>query len=166
MLWFSVFDANNNLYVGGAFHHINRANVSFNSEKQELMYSKFTIHAGGEFELTNRFGLVSGVVAFLQGPSMEINAGTSFKFDLGTNRLYQAFMVGTWVGLANKLDSEILMDAFILSTRFDYDRFGVGFSYDLSASLSNASNNQGGFELAAYYKICGPERRGVYCPSF
>ncbi len=167
LLWFSVFDADNNLYVGGAFNHVNRANVSFNSEKQELMYSKFTIHAGGEFQLSNNFGLVPGAVVFLQGPSMEINAGTSFKFDLGTNRLYQAFLVGTWMRFANKLDSGILADAFILSTRFDYDRFGVGFSYDLNvSSLSNASNNQGGFELAAFYKICGPERRGVYCPSF
>ncbi|MBP6184819.1 MAG: PorP/SprF family type IX secretion system membrane protein [Saprospiraceae bacterium] len=167
LLWFSVFDANNNLYFGGAFHHINRANVSFNENRTELMYSKFTIHAGGEFELTRRFALVPGIVTFLQGPSLEINGGTSFKFNLGNQRLYQAFMFGTWVRLANKLDKGILADAMILSTRFEYDRFGVGFSYDLNiSSLSNASNNQGGFELAAFYKICGPERRGVYCPSF
>lgn len=167
LLWFSVFDAYNNFYIGGAFHHINRANVSFSEERSELMYSKFTIHAGGEFEITRRFGLVPGIVTFIQGPSLEINGGTSFKFDLGDRRLYQAVMFGTWVRLANKLDQGILADAMILSTRFEYDRFGVGLSYDLNiSSLQNASNNQGGFELAAFYKICGPERRGVYCPSF
>lgn len=167
LLWFSVFDANNNFYIGGAFNHINRANVSFNKERTELMYSRFTIHAGGEFEVTRRFSLVPGIVTFLQGPSLEINGGTSYKFNLGNSRLYQAFMFGTWVRLANKLDSGVLADAMILSTRFEYDRFGVGFSYDLNiSSLSNASNNQGGFELAAFYKICGPDRRGVYCPAF
>jgi type IX secretion system PorP/SprF family membrane protein len=168
LLWFSVFDENNNLYIGGAFHHINRANMSFSREAApQLMYSRFTIHAGGEIALGNRFGLVPGIVAFFQGPSMEINGGTSYRFNLGTPRLYQAFMFGTWVRLANKLDEGILADAVILSTRFEYDRFGIGFSYDLNvSSLQNATNNQGGFELAAFYKICNPQRRGVYCPSF
>lgn len=168
LLWFSVFDENNNLYIGGAFAHINRANVSFSKQAQkEFMYSRFTIHAGGEFALTRKFSLAPGIVTFFQGPSLEINGGTSYKFNLGNNRLYQAFLVGTWVRLANKLDQGILADAVILSTRFEYDRFGIGFSYDLNvSSLQNASNNQGGFELAAFYKICNPDRRGVYCPSF
>lgn len=168
LLWFSVFDDANNLYFGGAFHHINRANISFSKDDvAQYMFSRFTVHAGGEFALGNRFSLVPGIVAFFQGPSFQVNGGTSYKFTLGTPRLYQAFMFGTWIRLANKLDEGILADAVILSTRFEYDRFGVGFSYDLNvSSLSNASNNQGGFELAAFYKICNPQRRGVYCPSF
>ncbi|MEO1714317.1 MAG: hypothetical protein AAFU60_13380, partial [Bacteroidota bacterium] len=61
----------------------------------------------------------------------------------------------------------VLMDAMILSTRFDYDSFSLGFSYDINVSeLVPASNNNGAFEFALVYKICGPTRRGVYCPRF
>ncbi len=69
--------------------------------------------------------------------------------------------------MANRLNQGKLVDAFILSTRFDYEQFTVGFSYDINtSSLYTASNGNGAFEFSLLYKICGPERRGVYCPNF
>lgn len=167
LLWFSVFDEDNNFYFGGAFNHLNRANQSFENANIPL-YSKFTFHAGGEFMVAKRFGLVPGVVTFFQGPSFQVNAGNSFKFLLGNSRRYhQAFQLGVWARVANKLDSGKLVDAFILSTRFDYEQFTIGFSYDINtSSLYTASNGNGAFEFSLVYKICGPERRGVYCPNF
>jgi type IX secretion system PorP/SprF family membrane protein len=166
-LWFSVFDQNNNFYFGGAFSHLNRANQSFDKANIPL-YSKFTFHAGGEFLTGQRFGLVPGVVTFFQGPSWQVNFGNSFKFLLGSSRRYnQAFQIGAWARLANRLSDGKLMDAFILSTRFDYEQFTIGFSYDINtSSLYTASNGNGSFEFSLVYKICGPERRGVYCPNF
>lgn len=166
-LWFSVFDQYTNFYFGGAFSHLNRANQSFEDANIPL-YSKFTFHAGGEFMTANKFGLVPGVVTFLQGPSFQVNAGTSFKFLLGNSRRYhQSFQFGVWARVANKLQSAKLMDALILSTRFDYEQFNIGFSYDINtSSLNTASNGNGAFEFSMVYKICGPERRGVYCPNF
>jgi type IX secretion system PorP/SprF family membrane protein len=166
-LWFSVLDENNSFYFGGAFSHLNRANQSF--EKANIpLYSKFTFHAGGEFLTGQRFGLVPGVVSFFQGPSWQVNFGNSFKFLLGNSRRYnQAFQIGAWARLANRLANGKLMDALILSTRFDYEQFTIGFSYDINtSSLSTASNGNGAFEFSLVYKICGPERRGVYCPNF
>ena len=167
LLWFSVFDEDNNFYFGGAFNHLNRANQSFENANIPL-YSKFTFHAGGEFMVAKRFGLVPGVVTFFQGPSFQVNAGNSFKFLLGNSRRYhQAFQLGVWARVANKLESGKLVDAFILSTRFDYEQFTIGFSYDINtSSLYTASNGNGAFEFSLVYKICGPERRGVYCPNF
>jgi type IX secretion system PorP/SprF family membrane protein len=166
-LWFSVFDEYNNFYFGGAFSHLNRANQSFDRANIPL-YSKFTFHAGGEFLTGQRFGLVPGVVTFFQGPSWQANFGNSFKFLLGNSRRYnQAFQIGAWARLANRLSSGKLMDAVILSTRFDYETFTIGFSYDINtSSLYTASNGNGSFEFSMVYKICGPERRGVYCPNF
>lgn len=166
-LWFSVFDQYTNFYFGGAFSHLNRANQSFEDQNIPL-YSKFTFHAGGEFMTASKFGLVPGVVTFLQGPSFQVNAGTSFKFLLGNSRRYhQAFQFGIWGRVANKLQSSKLLDALILSTRFDYEQFNIGFSYDINtSSLNTASNGNGAFEFSMVYKICGPERRGVYCPNF
>ncbi|HHB79318.1 MAG TPA: type IX secretion system membrane protein PorP/SprF [Saprospiraceae bacterium] len=168
ILWFSVFDEMSNFHIGGSYHHINRANVSFSGGDAVPLYSRISGHVGGEFMLSDRIGMGPKVVAFFQGPSMEINGGTNLKFVLGDNKFfYQAVQFGAWVRIANKLYNEKLMDALILSTRFDYDQFSLGFSYDVNTSqLRQASNSNGAFEFSLAYKICGPERRGVYCPHF
>ena len=167
LLWFMVFDENNNLYLGGSFHHLNRANQSFNSAEEDLLYSRFTVHLGGEFMVNDRFGLVPGAIVMSQGPSFQVNAGTSLKFLFGSKRTYQAFQIGAWARIANKVETGILNDAAILSTRFDYESFSIGFSYDVNISpLQTASNSNGGFEFALVYKIDGDEKRNVYCPNF
>lgn len=168
LLWFTVFDEDNNFYIGGAFDHLNRANQSFDDEEFEALYSKFTAHAGGEFMVSNTMGLVPGIIMLRQGPSFELNTGTSLKFLLGGNRRqYQAFQIGAWMRLSNHFEKTTTADAFILSTRFDYNDFSIGFSYDINvSSLRPASNSNGAFEFALVYKICGPEKRNVYCPNF
>ena len=169
LLWFMVFDENNSLYVGGAFHHLNRANQSFSNDGEDLLYSRYTFHAGGEFMINNRIGLVPGVIVMSQGPSFQVNAGSNVKFLLsgGRNSATQAFQIGLWTRISNRLDSSVLTDALILSTRFDYDNFALGFSYDINTSdLRVATDGNGGFELSLQYKICGAQRRGVYCPTF
>jgi len=189
LLWFTVFNEDNNFYIGGAYHHLNQANVSFNRNTAifEQLYAKITVHAGGEFMLADRFGLVPGIIAMRQGPSFQLNTGTSMKFLLGGNkRSYQAFQIGAWARLANQTNplttpatpltppvvidatrTKIGADAIIISSRFDYDDFSIGFSYDINVSnLRTASNSIGGFEFALVYKICGPEKRNVYCPNF
>lgn len=168
LLWFSVFDENNNFYIGGAYDHINRANQSFTDGKFVPKPSKFTIHTGGEFQVRDRISLLPGLVTFLQGPYMQINGGTSMRFSLSSNRRStEALQFGLWSRFGNKVDGGMLMDAIILSTRFDYQNFSIGFSYDMNTSaLKAASRSNGGFEFALLYKICGPERRNVYCPNF
>jgi len=168
LLWFSVFDEDNSLYIGGAYHHLNRANLSFDDEGAEPLYSRFTVHAGGEFMMTSRVGLVPGVITMFQGPSFELNTGTSLKFLLGgTRRNYQAVQFGAWMRISNHFQKSVTTDALILSTRFDYNEFSIGFSYDVNvSSLRPASNSNGAFEFALTYKICGPEKRSVYCPNF
>jgi type IX secretion system PorP/SprF family membrane protein len=167
-LWFTVLDDDRNFYFGGSFSHLNRANQSFGNQEYIPLYSKFTFHAGGEFMIAPKMGIVPGVVTFFQGPSFQLNVGNSFKFLLGNSkRFHQAFQLGGWARISNKLDSGKLMDAFILSTRFDYEDFTIGFSYDINtSSLSKATNGNGAFEFSLVYKMCGPEKRGVYCPNF
>ena len=153
-LWFSVLNKDANFYFGGAFSHLNRANQSF--EKQNIpLYSKFTFHAGGEFMVAQKLGLAPGIVTFFQGPSWQVNVGNSFKFLLGNSRRYnQAFQFGLWARLANRLDNGKLMDAIIASTRFDYEQFTIGFSYDINtSSLFPATNGNGSFEFSLVYKI-------------
>lgn len=168
LMWFAVFDQNNNLSLGAAFHHLNRANLSFAENDQDLLYSRFTVHGGGEFQMSDKFGLVPGVIVMSQGPSFQVNAGTSLKFILSKTKFdTQSFQVGVWTRVSNKIETGVLNDAVILSTRFDLNNLSLGFSYDVNVSpLKAASNGQGGFEFAMIYKICGPEKRGLYCPNF
>lgn len=178
LLWFSVFNERNNVYLGAAFHHLNRPDVSFKQDSLIPIYSKLTVHAGAELELTQNIGIIPGVVTFFQGPSFLLNFGSSFRFTLnpgsyGTNN---SFQVGAWVRMVNNYlfdgtsgnsSTEMGMDALIFSTRFEYQNFNIGFSYDWNISdLKVASNGNGAFEFSLVYTICGNENRGVYCPSF
>lgn len=169
LLLFMV-DGDNSFYLGGAFHHLNRANQSFSENGEDLLYSRLTAHAGGEFMVGKKFGLVPGVIMMNQGPSFQVNAGMAMKFLLNNSRNVterQSFQAGLWWRVANRLDNGVLNDAAILTTRFDFNNFTLGFSYDINISeLRTASNSNGGFEFALIYKICGPENRGLYCPDF
>ena len=178
LLWFSVLDDDTNFYLGGAYGHLSRPNLSIFEGSTEQLYSKITIHAGGQFRLSPKLALIPNVVYYKQGPSFQVNGGTSLRFLLGNSRrYYQAFQFGGWVRVANRViyDTDAKqnkgtkkhIDAIVISTRFEYEDFGIGFSYDLNvSSLKIASNYNGAFEFSLVYKICGPEKRNVYCPRF
>ena len=167
VLWFSVLGKKSSFYVGGAINHLNQANLSFYNDQIVPYYTKTVAHAGGEFPLNQKVSLLPGIVAFFQGPSMEINGGTSVRFHMGNTGDDQSFQVGAWFRVANHFEDPLTTDALILSTRFDYQQFGIGFSYDVNvSSLRQASNSNGSFEFSMVYQICGPQNRGVYCPKF
>ena len=168
VLWFTVLDENTNFYVGTAFTHLNAPNQSFNNDVNVQLSSKLTVHGGGEMMFNRTVGLVPGFVLFSQGPSLEVNAGTSVKFIVGKQAFdYQAFLVGAWARLSKDFQSGLAMDAVIFSARFDYNNLTFGFSYDANvSSLRPASGGNGGFELSFAYKICKGFARDVYCPRF
>lgn len=181
LLWFSRLDDNLNFYIGGAAAHINRPKQSFFNDNQVKLYTKYTIHAGGEIGLNENVSFLPGAVAFFQGPSFQLNAGTSVRFYLnGSSYSSESFQIGAWTRLVNNYEfgfnqmtmtgtdeSSLGADAMIISARFDYDNYGIGFSYDVNVSdLRTASNSKGSFEFSLVYNICGNESRRVYCPKF
>ncbi len=182
LLWFSVMDKKNNFYFGGSYSHLNEPlqnnalNQSGNGFVAAPLYPKLTVHAGGVFQMGYKNSIVPGIVTFFQGPHWQVNGGTSFRFNVvQTKSEEQSFQLGLWARLANSEKTEtgnqtkkgILMDALILSTRFDYNKMGFGLSYDINtSSLRQASAANNSFELSFIYNICGPERRGIYCPNF
>jgi len=167
ILFFNVMDKRNNYYVGLAMAHLNQANISFYDEVVSL-YSKLTVHAGGQFELNRKTSILPGVVAFFQGQQRQVNLGTSLRFALGSSRTQnQSWQVGLWYRLGTKDTGGIHSDALILSTRFNSGQLGIGFSYDSTISrFREAAAFNGAFEFSLSYDICGPERRNVYCPRF
>ncbi|MBK9255926.1 MAG: PorP/SprF family type IX secretion system membrane protein [Saprospiraceae bacterium] len=175
LLWFSVIDNNTNWYLGAAIHHLNSPNVSFLGSKVNL-YSRYTVHAGLQFEVARKISLLPFAVFMAQGPHRTFNGGANFRFAMGPSRTSnQSWEIGSWYRLGQRTspsaDNEnavsLHSDAIILSTRFNYENFGIGFSYDINVSgLRAASAANGAFEFSLIYNICGPESRGVYCPRF
>ena len=173
LLWYSALRNDNSFYVGGAFHHLNSINVSFQDDLNELYYSRLTFHVGGEINFNGRAGLSPGMIVMSQGPHLQVNSGLSLKFILGSKRDQQAFHIGLWNRVSKQDDgiegtnSPVLLDALILSTRFDYQTFSIGFSYDVNvSSLAAASNGSAGPEFALVYKICQKINRGPNCFRF
>ncbi len=167
LLFFNVMDKRNNYYVGLAMAHLNQANISFYQDVVSL-YSKLTVHAGGQFEMKPKVSILPGFVAFFQGEQREINLGTSVRFALGASRTQnQSWQIGGWYRIGTKDTGGLHSDAIIISTRFNSGQFGIGFSYDSTVSkFQQAANFNGSFEFSMSYEICGPERRNVYCPRF
>ncbi len=168
LLFFNVMDQYNNWYAGLAMHHLNQADVSFFDDQVVSLYSKFTIHGGGQFQLTRKVSLIPNIVFLFQGQQREYNGGTSIRFALGNSRLQnQSWQVGAWWRTGTKDTGGLHNDAIIFSTRFNYDHFGIGFSYDATISqFASAGTANGAFEFSMSYEICGPEKRAVYCPRF
>lgn len=167
LIWFSVLDDNRNWYLGTAIHHLNRPNVSFNDEDVSL-YSRFTVHGGAEFPFNSDMSILPFFVFYNQGPHNQLNGGASMRFRLGQSRYSnQSWQLGAYYRIGNKVEGGLHSDAVILSSRFNYEEFSFGFSYDMTISkFREAGSANGAFEFSLKYEICGPESRGVYCPRF
>ena len=113
-----------NFYIGGAYNHLNQPNLSFYRDDVVQYFSKAVLHGGGEFEMNDKVSILPGFVMFFQGPSMQINAGTSFRFEMGSSFDDQSFQLGAWFRVANHFEESLTADALILSTRFDFSQFG------------------------------------------
>ncbi|WP_236974405.1 PorP/SprF family type IX secretion system membrane protein [Membranihabitans maritimus] len=172
LLWFSVFDERTNFYAGVSMAHMNKPNISLLGNDEYRLYQRWTFHGGGEVPISNTVSLVPGFVVFDQGPSFEGNIGNSFRFDMGSTEFFsQSFEVGAWLRMVKNYVSDehtkLGPESVILSARFNYNEFGIGFSYDWNISeLREASRGNGAFEFSLNYLICGAENRGVYCPTF
>lgn len=166
LVWFSVFDEDNNFYAGAAMHHLNQANISFLNQEVSL-YTRLTFHAGGQFGISPSFSMVPGAIVMIQGPHREYNAGTNFRFKMGGRGSSQYFQVGGWYRFGTKSEGSLHSDAAILMTRFETGGYGFGFSYDWTTSkFRQAGTANGSFEFSMTYLLCGDQNRGVYCPTF
>jgi len=175
LLWFATI-SKNSFYAGAAMHHLNQPNVSFLGA-QESLFSRLTVHAGGELFVNSKMSVLPNIIYLDQGPHMEINAGSSVRLAIdGGAQAKQFIQFGLWYrlgkqvisnGTTGQFTSSLHSDAVIIATRFESGNYGFGFSYDYNISeLSTGSTANGSFELSVTYLLCGNESRGVYCPTF
>lgn len=165
LMWYMVMDDNQSIYLGAAMHHINQPNISLLDNLSETLYSTIQLHAGGEFPITSDISLLPMARYMMQGPSYEIDFGSSIRFTTNDFRdiALRAGVLGRIVNGENAIGS----DAVTVLAGLEWDRWALGLSYDLTISdLSATNDGRGAFEISLMYTHPAPRRRGMYCPTF
>lgn len=154
----------NNIYLGLAYHHFNKArNTNFYSASNLEVTPKLVASAGLRMSTTdyNYFTLEADYTT--QGAYKEILGGVLFSTKLETPD-DPAYILHAGAFLRAG-------DAIIPVAKIDMYSLSVALSYDVSISkIKEASNGRGGFEISvAYQKFLDRDnsaKNAVRCPKF
>ncbi|WP_290792447.1 PorP/SprF family type IX secretion system membrane protein [Flavihumibacter sp. UBA7668] len=156
-------DQQNNLFVGLAYHHINRPKNSFYRNVNEALYPKWVASGGVKFDVGDQAFFNLQADYSKQGPTDEIIGGAMYGYKIGDPEMPDYIVhLGAFMRLR---------DALIPAVKIDYNPFSIGLSYDVNVSqLKTASQGRGGFELSITYigflNRDNSTREKVFCPRF
>lgn len=154
------------LYMGASMHHVTEPIVSFfeNEEKGDKLYRKFSGQISANLAQNNRFSIQPRFLAAIQGPHLEVNTGTNFRFAFGQYG-GQAFHIGSWVRPVRNGDG-FGVDAVVLLMGMEFSKVLCGISYDLNVgALTKARTRQGAFEISIAY-LGDYDSDDILCPKF
>ncbi|MEM1327346.1 MAG: PorP/SprF family type IX secretion system membrane protein [Bacteroidota bacterium] len=161
------------LFLGGAIHHVLEPEISYYYDRQDdddalgsnALHRKYTAHIGARFPLTSKVSLLPRAVARLQGPHLEVNAGSNVRFALGQYG-GSAMHIGGWVRPVGNEQKALDLEAAIMMVGFEVDNVLFGFSYDLSLSALQANRSQqSAFEISIAY-LGNYNSETILCPTF
>lgn len=151
LLWRSRIGKKNNLYIGGAYSHLNRPTESFMGSNNKLS-AKFTVHGGMEINLGKYVSLTPAFMVLSQNTASQINFGTALAYKL-TDISY--LYIGAWYRVK---------DAIVPMVGYEWNGFRAGLSFDVTASDINlATNSKGAVEVSLTY-IHGQEPQRAFTP--
>lgn len=167
LAWYGIFDKNKSAYVGAAMYHITKPNVSFLQDPNARLDPRYVIQAGGEFPVGLNTSLVPAAAVMLQGAAFSTTAGMSIRY---SRRDWKeiAIRAGVWSHISNRLQSDVAMEAMIVSAILETEQLNFGLSYDITTSvLKEATNSRGAFEVSVAYIHPGLKRKmKTICPNF
>ncbi len=168
LLWHATTKKGHYAYAGAGLSHFNKPTVSFLGDRTEKLYSRLTVHAGGQLPVggSDDLSLMPSFLFMRQGPAAQLNLGSMIRFSQGDKNEI-ALRAGAFVRTGKKEPKGFEADALIVATAIEYGRWTVGLSYDVNiSSLNPASNSRGAFEASAVY--VAPEKRrarAMKCPK-
>lgn len=162
-LWFYATQ-DFNVYLGVSAYHLNKPLLSLSTNSDETLYQRQSVHAGGEWKVGRALSLLPSALYQRQGEMQEIVVGTWLLLGENQRQEETALFIGGWYRVE---------DAFIISTRLDYQDFSFILSYDANTStLVEASRGFGAVEVSVQYGInrnmqgrSGKNKYGS-CPRF
>jgi type IX secretion system PorP/SprF family membrane protein len=165
-LYNATFTGNDNIYLGASLYHINQPKESFLGMDDIILPTRFTLHAGGYFPLSDAgngiffSGLYSSQTTaneYVLGGASQVSV-TGDEQEKPTN-----FYLGSWVRFSN------VTDAYIPYIGLDHGSFSIGMTYDVNISkFKTASQGMGGIEISLIYIGTSSENRHkeTPCPKF
>jgi type IX secretion system PorP/SprF family membrane protein len=166
---------NRNLWLGGAFHHMNQPNLSVLNDVSRLPM-KTSIHGGARLSLYNGPRTLAKV-SYLTPSFIFRKQGKSFsQLDVGINYHIDPVSVGFWYRgkpFEKTVINSVAQDALILSLGMYFKNLSIGYSYDFTISeLQTAAG--GAHEIAITYEFTAKplnrnikrKYRMIPCPSF
>jgi type IX secretion system PorP/SprF family membrane protein len=151
-------------YLGAAAHHITNPDLAFYQGNISRLATRFTIHAGGLFNLKNAlpgrenddFSLSPNLVYIQQGKFHQLNAGMYLNF--------YPFVTGLW--FRHNFENP---DAAIVMLGFQQPTFKVGYSFDFTVSKLGMPPG-GAHEISFVWYLPCPKKdfqyKAIKCPSF
>jgi type IX secretion system PorP/SprF family membrane protein len=139
-------DQQHSMFVGGAYHHLNRPKGSFYNNRSIELNPKYVVSVGVKWSLDDLSSLTLQGDHSIQGNYKETIAGFLYSYKLGydldNNPLYT-------------LSGGLLLrwqDAVVPVLKIDWGKLSTALSYDVNISpLKTASMGRGGFELSLCY---------------
>lgn len=160
---------NDRFYLGVGVHHLTEPANSFYDSDQSVHFRKITVQTGYEIPLGSHKGvyqqeypkLIPSIIYQQQQQFHQLNLGMYFQ--------KTPMVVGIWYRQFLSAPVGGYVDAVTILTGFEYDKFKVGYSYDITVSeLQNVSG--GAHEVSFTLKFnCpekGPKYKAIKCPQF
>jgi len=135
----------NSMYVGFAYHHLNRPKNSFYKNPTVELDPKIVLSGGVKIGVNDYSYFTLYADYSRQGPSTETIGGVLYSYKLGPDpdNYPYTFTLGTLLRWN---------DALIPVIKLEMYSFNLGVSYDVNVSrLNTVSNSRGGFELSLSY---------------
>jgi hypothetical protein len=156
-------DHQNSMYLGFAYHHVNRPKNTFYTNPSVELDPKIVLSAGIK-SIVNDYSYFTLQADYSrQGPAQETIGGVLYTYKLGDDpdNYDYAFTLGGFIRWK---------DALIPVVKVEMNSFSVGLSYDVNTSeLNTVSNARGGFELSISYLGFLNRENAKYrtlCPKF
>ncbi len=148
--------------AGIQFQHLNRADLSYYNSGKVRLPILTQMHIGSNFTFSENISFLPAVNFMMQDNFREVNVGMEAKLTMH-NEAAKRYAVG--LGLFYRTS-----DALIPMISLYYNKFRLGFSYDINiSSLKKASNYKGGPEITLIYmakKIKSNSQRRIICPLY
>jgi len=140
------------LRFGVSVYHLAQPKISYYSQNESEKY-KIVLFGNTSFDFKEfHFTLVPSFLYQLKGKEKELVLGTLFNVILRKPSRYTGYYDQVDISFGGYY--RMPNDSFIPAVNFNYDKFGIGVSYDVNTSeLNQVSNYQGGLEFFLKYEI-------------
>jgi len=151
-----------NYYAGIAAYHLTTPNQSFEGQNNVInLNTKWSVNAGLRYSINEQYALTMHANYTTQYPQQETIFGLLVNWN--GKDLISSKSIKIYAGLFCRLN-----DAVIPTFKFEYERYSLTFSYDITtSSTSSISNGYGGYEVSLFFRGKHKKKLNTFdCPRF